>query len=160
MYQLVKTISKNDFAALLAGVFYMIAPYRLLNTYVRLAVGEMISFIFIPIIFRGVYYILNGKTKKSYLYILGTIGLILSHNISTLLTFILGLFYVLINIKKLKDKNIFKTLCISTAIIILSVLFFEVPLLEQKSSADYEVFRYGKMYSNISVMGHSLNPLN
>lgn len=159
MYKLVKTITSNNLAALLAGIFYMIAPYRLLNTYTRLAVGEMISFVFIPIIFRGIYYILNGKTQKSYLYIFGTIGLILSHNISTLLTFILGFFYVLINIKNLKDKNIFKTLCISTAIIILSVLFFEVPLLEQKSAVELEVFRYGKMYSNSSVMGHALNPL-
>lgn len=159
MYKLVRTISKNNLAALLAALFYMIAPYRLLNTYVRLAVGEMISFVFIPIIFRGVYYILNGEKQRSYLYVLGTIGLVLSHNISTLLTFLLGLFYVLLNISKLKDKNIFKTFCVSTLIIILSVLFFEVPLLEQKSAASYEVFRYGKMYSNISVMGHSLNPL-
>ena len=159
MYKLVNTLTQNKLASIIAGIFYMVAPYRLLNSYTRLAVGEMISFVFIPIIFRGVYYILNGKTKKSYLYILGTIGLILSHNISTLLTFILGVFYVLINISKLKNKDIFKTLCTSTAIIILSVLFFEVPLLEQKSSVDLEVFRYGKMYSNYSVMGHALNPL-
>lgn len=87
--------------------------------------GEMISFIFIPIIFRGVYYILNGKTDKSYLYVLGTIGLILSHNISTLLTFILGFVYVLINIDKLKDLKILKTLLLSSLIIILSVVFLK-----------------------------------
>lgn len=121
--------------------------------------GEMISFIFIPIIFRGVYYILNGKTDKSYLYVLGTIGLILSHNISTLLTFILGFVYVLINIDKLKDLKILKTLLLSSFIIVLSVVFFEIPLLEQKSAVDLEVFRYGKMYSNTSVPGHALNPL-
>lgn len=159
MYKLVKTLTNNNLAALLSGLFYMIAPYRLLNAYTRLAVGEMISFVFIPIIFRGVYYILKGETKKSYLYVLGTIGLVLSHNISTMLTFILGVIYVLINIKSLKNKKVFKTLLISTFIIVLSVLFFEVPLLEQKGSADYEVFRYGKMYSKNSVMGHALNPL-
>lgn len=159
MYKLVKTLTNNNLSALIASLFYMIAPYRMLNAYTRLAVGEMISFVFIPIIFRGVYYILNGKIEKSYLYVLGTIGLLLSHNISTLLTFILGALYVLINIKALKDKKILKTLCISTAIIILSVLFFEVPLLEQKHSVDLEVFRYGKMYSKTSVMGHALSPL-
>lgn len=159
MYKLVKTLTKNNLSALIASLFYMLAPYRLLNAYTRLAVGEMISFVFIPIIFRGVYYILNGKTEKSYLYVLGTIGLLLSHNISTLLTFILGVIFVLINIKSLKDKKILKTLCISTAIIILSVLLFEVPILEQKHSVDLEVFRYGKMYSKTSVMGHALNPL-
>lgn len=159
MYQLVKTITKNDFTGLISGILYMIAPYRLLNAYTRLAVGEMVSFIFIPIIFRGVYYIFNDNTKKSYLFILGSIALVLSHNISTLLVFIVGLLYVIVNFDKLKNKCVFKTLCISAIIIILSVLFFELPLLEQQASADYEVFRYGKMYSNSSVMGHALNPL-
>lgn len=119
----------------------------------------MAGFMFIPIIFRGVYFIFNGNTKKSYLYTLGAIGLILSHNISTMLVFLLGLVYVIINIKKLKDTNILKTFIISTIIVILSVIFFEVPLLEQKMSCDYEVFKYGKMYSNESVIGHALNPL-
>ena len=73
--------------------------------------------------------------------------------------FILGFCYVLLNIKKLKDKKILKALVITTLIIILSVIFFEVPLLEQKSETEYEVFRYGKMYSKDSVQGHSLNPL-
>ena len=58
----------------------------------------------------------------------------------------------------MKDKKILKTLIFSTIIIILSVLFFEIPLLEQKSSADYEVFRYGKMYSRGSVFIHALHP--
>lgn len=159
MFQFVHTISKNKFAALFASIFYMVAPYRLLNAYTRLAVGEMVSFIFIPIIFKGVYHLLQGNTKKSYWYVLGAIGLILSHNISTMLIFLLGFFYVLLHIKKLKDKKILTTFCVSTAVIILSVLFFEVPLLEQKSAVDLEVFRYGKMYSNLSVMGHALNPL-
>lgn len=159
MFQFVQTLTKNKFAGLLAGIFYMIAPYRLLNVYTRLAVGEMVSFIFLPIILNGVSQILKGNTRKSYLYVLGTIGLVLSHNISTMLVFFIGFFYVLINFKKLKSSKILKSFCFSTLIIILSVLFFEVPLLEQKSAVDLEVFRYGKMYSQLSVYGHALNPL-
>ena len=157
MFQLVNTITENKISAIFASILYMIAPYRLLNAYTRLAVGEMVSFIFIPIIFRGVYLIFKGKTYKSYLYVFGTIGLVLSHNISTMLIFILGFCYVALNIKKLKDKNILKTLVISTVVIILSVIFFEIPLLEQKSVSEYEVFRYGKMYSKETVSEHALN---
>lgn len=159
MFQLVNAITENKMAAIFASILYVIAPYRLLNAYTRVAVGEMASFIFIPIILRGVYLIFQGKTDKSYLYVFGTIGLVLSHNISTMLTFILGFCYVLLNVKQLKDKKILKTFVISTVIIILSVIFFEVPLLEQKATAEYEVFRYGKMYSEESVSGHALNPL-
>lgn len=159
MFAMVKKMFKSNLAALIASILYMFAPYRMLNAYTRLAVGEMTSFIFIPIIFNGVYEILHGNTKKSYLYALGAIGLILSHNISTLLVCILGFIYVLINIKKLKDKKILKSFVLSSIIIVLCVLFFEVPLLQQQAGCDYEVFRYGKMYSTESVGWHALNPL-
>lgn len=157
IYKFIYDISKSRLAAIITSVIYMIVPYRLLNTYIRLAAGEMLSMVFLPLIFRGVYQILNGNKNKDYLFIFGAIGLILTHNISTMLCAILGIIYVLINIKKLKDKKILKTLCISAIIIILSVLFFEIPLLEQKSATDYEVFRYGKMYSKESVPSHALS---
>ena len=112
MYQLVRTISNNKFAAMLSAILYMCAPYRMLNAYTRLAVGELAGFIFTPIVLRGVYLLFDGKTEKSYLYVLGTIGLVLSHNISTMLTFLVGFFYVLVNIKKLKDKKILKSFII------------------------------------------------
>ena len=64
MFKLVNDIYKDKKAAIIASVIYMTAPYRILNSYTRLAVGEMASFIFIPMIFRGVYYILNEKMDK------------------------------------------------------------------------------------------------
>ena len=161
MFKLVNDIYKDKKAAIIASVIYMTAPYRTLNTYTRLAVGEMASFIFIPIIFRGIYYILNEKIDKKYIFIFGTILLLLSHNISTLLVFILGLILVYLNLKKIfaNKKTILWPLVSSLIIIVLSVLFFEIPLIETKMAAEYEVFRYGKMYSRTSVMGHALNPL-
>ena len=158
MFKLVNTLTENNNISIISSILYLTAPYRMLNAYNRVAVGEILGFVFIPIVLRGIYLIFEGKTEKSYLYVLGTIGLILSHNISTLITFFIGLALVLINFKKLKDKKILKTLIFSTIIIILSVLFFEIPLLEQKFSADYEVFRYGKMYSRGSVFMHALHP--
>ena len=67
MYQLVKTISNNKFAAMLSAILYMCAPYRMLNAYTRLAVGEIAGFIFIPIVLRGVYLLLKEK-QKSHIY--------------------------------------------------------------------------------------------
>lgn len=157
MYQLVRTISNNKFAAMLSAIFYMCAPYRMLNAYTRLAVGEIAGFIFTPIVLRGVYLLFSGKTEKSYIYVFGTIGLVLSHNISTMYTFLIGLFYVIVNIKKLKDKKILKSFIVSTLIIILAVLFFYGPLMEQMAGTKYEVSR--KMYTNESVQGSALNPI-
>ena len=64
MYRLVYTISNSKKAALISGIIYMIAPYRLLDSYVRLAVGEMVSFIFIPMIFKGAYEIFKQEKSK------------------------------------------------------------------------------------------------
>ena len=161
MFKLVSDIYKDKKAALIASIIYMTAPYRMLNSYTRLAVGEMVSFIFIPMIFRGIYYILEEKVNKKYIFIFGTILLLLSHNISTLLVFILGFILVCLNLKKIfsKKKTILWPLVGSLIIIVLSVIFFELPLIETKMGAEYEVFRYGKMYSRTSVVGHALNPL-
>lgn len=159
MFKLVNTLTKNNLISLISSILYLIAPYRILNAYNRVAVGEILGFVFIPIVLNGIYLIFQGKTEKSYLFVFGTIGLILSHNISTLMTFFIGLAFVLVNFKKLKNTKILKSLVFSALIIILCVLFFEIPLLEQKSSSDYEVFRYGKMYSKSLVSSHALNPL-
>ena len=105
MFKLVSDIYKDKKAALIASIIYMTAPYRMLNSYTRLAVGEMVSFIFIPMIFRGIYYILEEKVNKKYIFIFGTILLLLSHNISTLLVFILSFILVCLNLKKIFSKK-------------------------------------------------------
>ena len=43
MFTIVKKIFKSNTAALISSIIYMIAPYRLLNAYTRLAVGEMLT---------------------------------------------------------------------------------------------------------------------
>jgi len=158
MYEFVKNLTNNKLAAMFSAIIYMSAPYRMLNIYVRLAVGEMASFMFMPIIFNGLYNVLNGKTEKSYQLVIGAVLLALSHNISVLYTAIIALIYVIINIDKLRDKKIFKTLFSSLIIIILSVLFFELPLFEQMHATDYEVKR--KMFTRWSVQSSGLNPVN
>ena len=159
MFQFVSKLAKNKKVALIASCIYMCAPYRMLNAYMRVAVGEMLSFVFIPLIFLGIFKILNKETKTGFIFVIGTIGLVLSHNISTMIVFIICCVYLLVNIKKLKDKEILKNFIVSGIIIALAVICFEIPLIEQKMSCEYEVFRYGKMYSNDSVQYHALNPL-
>lgn len=159
MFRFVSKISKNNVIALISACIYMCAPYRMLNAYMRVAVGEMLSFVFIPLIFLGIFKILNKETKTGFIFVLGTIGLVLSHNISTMIVFIICCVYLLVNIKKLKDKEILKNFIISGIVIALAVICFEIPLIEQKMSCEYEVFRYGKMYTNGLVQYHALNPL-
>lgn len=51
MYKFMNALINNKDASLLASILYMTFPYHLTDLYTRNALGEYISFIFIPIVF-------------------------------------------------------------------------------------------------------------
>ena len=157
MYFFTNEVTKNKKIALLAGIFYIFAPYRLTDMYARNALAELTSFIFIPLIFHGLYGILKKKKKREYLLIFGAIGLILTHTVIAMYTVIICFIYLLTQIKKLKNKNIIRKLITSLLFIIIITSFFTIPLLEHKMSADYEVFKEGRMERTDVLIAFKLN---
>ena len=147
MYHFVYDVTKNKMTSLLAAIIYITAPYRLTDIYIRMAIGEIVSFVFVPLVFHGLYSILEEDCKKHWYLVIGAVGLALTHNISTLLTVIPSIIYVLFNIKKLLNKNIIKTLIIDVIFILGMICFFYGPMMEAKMSCDYAVFEDGKMGS-------------
>lgn len=71
MFLLVKEITKSRKISLLASVLYMTAPYHLIDIYIRTALGEVMAFMFIPFVFRGMYSIYNKKKKNDWMLTLG-----------------------------------------------------------------------------------------
>lgn len=145
MYFFTQEVTKNKKVALLAGIFYIFAPYRFTDMYLRNALAELTSFIFIPMVFQGLYGILKEKPKREYLLIIGSIGLILTHTVIAMYSAILCFIYLLTQFKKLKNKKIVKRLLISLLFIVVITSFFYIPLLEHKMSTQYEVFKEGRM---------------
>lgn len=85
MYLFVQSFG-NKYAAFIAGLLYMYAPYRFVDLYVRGAIGEHVAFVFAPLVF----YFLYKVTKKNspFNVILGSLSfacLILSHNAISLM---------------------------------------------------------------------------
>ena len=148
MYVFVSKVTKNRYAGILAAALYMFAPYRLTDTYMRVAISELASFIFLPITFLGMYNIFNDEeksTKKSLALTLGAVGLILSHIVIAMYAAIFCFIYMLVNIKKLKDKQVWKMLGINILLIILLTSFYLLPMLEHRLATNYEVFQAGRM---------------
>ncbi len=139
MYNFVLKISKNKLLALVSALIYIAAPYKLTDIYSRNAVGEYTAFMFIPLVFNGIYEFINGNYKKNYLIVIGAVGLILSHTITTIYVAIFALAYLAINYKKLNKKKIIY-LFIDLLLIILLTAFYLVPLLEHKVYGDYTIF--------------------
>ena len=134
---------KIELISILGAVLYILLPYRLNDIYLRTAVAEITSFIFLPIVFNGLYSIINLK-EKSNLLIIGGAGMLLTHSLLTVYLVIFCIIYILINIKKI-DKKIIITLTFNAILILLITAFYWVPLLQSKLSADYEVFNQAHM---------------
>lgn len=149
MYELLQTVTKNKYASLLGVAIYILAPYRLTDMYIRMALAELTSFAFLPLVFQGLYMLFHQEeieTKKPELILMiGSIGLILTHLIIAMYAAIIAFIYLLINIKQFKNKIIFKKLLISFIFIVCVTSFFLLPMLEQKMSTEYEVFKSGRM---------------
>ncbi len=148
MYEFVKKVTKNRYAGVLAAIIYILAPYRLTDMYMRIAIAELTSFIFIPIVFHGMYNIFNSEEKsikKSLILTLGAVGLILSHTVIAMYTAIICFIYVIVNINKLKEKQVWKMLGINILLIVLLTSFYLLPMLEHKLTTEYEVFEPGRM---------------
>lgn len=156
MYKFMKNLTRNSEVALLASILYMSFPYHLTDLYTRNAIGEFTSFTFIPLVFLGLYNLLNTSDKNYYLTV-GAVGLILTHNLSTVITAIFGFIYLVVNIDKLKDSKVRKKLLINICFILLVTSFYWVPLLETKFSANYQVYEQGMMSTSEKTAGHGLN---
>lgn len=144
MYKFVLKVTKNKKISTLAAIIYILAPYRITDMYIRTAIAELASFVFIPIVFNGLYTIINEE-KKSYLLAWGVIGLILTHTVITLYTAILCFIYLLVFIKKLKNKNVIKYLVINLLLALAVTSFYWVGLIQHYFATNYEVFVPGRM---------------
>lgn len=143
MYKFMIKITKNKNIAILASVLYIIAPYRITDMYVRMALAELTSFIFIPMVFSGMYSIIN-ENKKSSLLIIGASGLILTHTVVCMYTAMLCFVYLIVFIRKLNKKSILNLL-VSLLMIVLITSFYWVGLAQHYFSTSYEVFVPGRM---------------
>lgn len=51
MYYFTKKVTKNKYIAVLSSIIYILVPYRFTDMYIRNALAELTSFIFLPLVF-------------------------------------------------------------------------------------------------------------
>lgn len=150
MYLCIKRITKKKYCAYTSMILYACSIYRLIDLVERGSLGEMMSFIFIPLVILGLYEILYGDNKKNILLALGLIGLCLSHVITLYLICISIGIIVLINIKCLKDKKRLFSLLFNIVISMLITSFFWLPMLEQVFSNKFNFLaNSADFYNNV-----------
>ena len=147
MYKFMLSVTHRKSMSIISALIYISVPYKLSNIYSRNAIGEFTAFIFIPIVFEGLYNLIHGDKKKHYLLIIGVVGLVLSHTITTIYVALFAIIYVLLNIKKLKEVEIWKKAIVDIIISFLICAFYAIPLLEHCFGGEYAIFSGEKMGS-------------
>ena len=125
IYLCVKSITKDKKISIISTMLYMFSSYRIVDVFVRGALGEMLSFMVLPILILGIYEVIYRDYKKWYYISIGFTLLALSNIVSTILFSFFIFIIFLINIKKImKDKERLKYLIISVLFKKILILFF------------------------------------
>ncbi|MDH6310387.1 hypothetical protein M2451_003274 [Dysgonomonas sp. PFB1-18] len=135
MYHAVKTVFDNRMMASFSAILYTFSAYHLFDWYNRGALGESISFTFLPLIFLGLYHIIAGDSRKWYLLAIGYTLLLYTHLLSSFLTFITLAIVVLVCYKPLiKEPKRIGYLLLATAVTVLLTASYILPMFEQMAS--------------------------
>ncbi|MCR5837573.1 MAG: hypothetical protein K6G88_13825 [Lachnospiraceae bacterium] len=119
--------------AFVSGIIYLAFPYRLYDMYIRMAIGECMAFIFIPIVVLGVYEIFYNN-KFGLCLFFGMTGLAHSHILSVAMTAVVLLAFYILNVKKLiKNPKIIVNTAFNAVLTILCTLSIILPILEMQT---------------------------
>lgn len=140
MYNFMNEVTKKKGIAFFSAIIYMTLPYKLEDIFNRYAIGEFTAFVFMPLVFQGLYNLLHGDKKRHYYIAIGATGLLLSHTISTEYTAIFCLIYILFNLKAFLKKDVIIKCIINVVFILLMSALFLLPMLEFKMQAQYSIF--------------------
>ena len=156
MFKFTYKISQSYKASVISAILYMSAPYHLTDLYNRIAIAEITSFIFLPIVFSGMYDLIYKRNSKPYGIVIGATGIILAHNVIAEYLAIFCLIYLLINYKVLKDIKKVKKIIICVILILLCTSFYILPLLEHMFTTTYEVVIPNRMYKDNTLVESKL----
>lgn len=139
MFKLLRIYMKEDFS-LAGAVLYVYAPYRALEIFVRGTIGEIVAFVFFPLIILAVI------KKKPYILALSFAGLILSHNIMAYMFMPFLLLFTILN----------RSFLISLKGLVLGLLcsiYFWLPAIYESGLVKYDtVFNFYDHYPTLKQM--------
>lgn len=162
-YVLMLRVTARRDVALLAAVLYMTAPYRLVDLYIRNAYAESFAFVFLPVIFLGVYEIFHGRATRWWILAAGMSGAVLVHSITALYCATFVVIYTLTQPRRLfLGSAPIRSLSLAALMSVLLTAYFTGPLLEHKWGGNYGIFDQGYAQAiGISadhVRDHALKP--
>ena len=150
----------GELGGLVSAIFYVYAPYRFLDVYVRGSIGEAVSFIFLPLIFGAIYEL---SQKKKWLYVVigafAYAGLIMSHNIMAMIFTPIILLAIDWHRRKVKNKKRF--LFLASGFVLLGFglsCFFWLPALYDKQFIILDQVTVARFWEHFPTLKQLLIP--
>ncbi len=141
-----KKIFSDEVIAVAIAFLYTLSPYRLMDTYIRAAIGEVTAMAFLPLVAYGLYRILTEDTslvqyKRAYLPLtLGITGIIQSHVLTVEMAGGVILMACVFFCFKTLEKKRFIMLVKTVAMTLLVNAWFLVPFVDFMMTQDIRVF--------------------
>lgn len=170
--RLCDAVSDDPLSSLVLCAAFLFSNYRITDVYVRGALGEVIGFVFLSILLRGLFRLFEQRNESAaYEVMAGISGLLLSHNLSALFGFLLILVFFLCYVFTVPariTRSLFKALVLS----FLLTAWFTLPMIEQLRSQPLVLNYYAnssdlssyalplwKYFANTTVFGYGSNDL-
>lgn len=122
--------SGSHIQAVVFTLIYNFSTYRLIDLLSRAALAEYIATIFLPLCFLGFYETFFRNYHKWYLFALGFGAIILTHVLTTFMTILIFIVFILLNFMKIKPfKEHAVALIKAVVTTILLTLLYTVPFI-------------------------------
>lgn len=153
MYDLAYHMTKGKEISLLAATAYAFSNYHITDIFVRGALGEVMAIAFLPEVILAMYLIILKKEEKQWVRLaLSLAAMILSHNITFLLTAIVCVVFFLVYLKEI-TKETFLALCKGAGMAFALTMFFTLPMIEQLKAQELWVSR-----SSSNLASYAMDP--
>lgn len=126
-------VTKSNLISFFFSILYTFSLYRIIDISYRGALGEFISFSFLPLLFWGIYEILYGNYKQRwYIITIGYASLIYTHLLTAFLSFILMCIFIVICYKPIiKNYKRLYYLFLAGVVTCIITAAFLLPMFEQ-----------------------------
>ena len=113
-----------------AAALYLLNPYRLVNLYVRAAIGEALAMTFFPLVLLAMYELLAGDSRRWPLLTLSMFCIFMSHLLSTLFAALFCALAVLICLPRIiREPRRIGHGILAAGLTVLCSLWFIVPMI-------------------------------
>lgn len=153
MYLLLRQFTSTSLS--IAGAFlYVYAPYRAVDLYVRGAIGEIVSFVLLPLIFLSIIKLKGSNLRWMGIGPLALSSLLLSHNITAYMFLPFLALFFLIQFFLSTAKRVFAIKSILMIFLgLLTSIYFWLPAVVESGLMKYDtVFKFADHYPTIAQL--------